>query len=173
MNDFWMKALKDHALPAWFERPTSAGSIQRSFFPENIHDVLARLKVSPDELARWRQHGWISFDVQTAYQLESAQVGELTFVRDVARSGLPDAVLRMLFAQLPAPMTVDPNLIAFSFTHGWVLPAFTSEADLADYIEQNVDTWLEGLAEEGHSEQLARLKDLIERLLTSSDQLDG
>lgn len=158
----------DADLPRWFRRPTLRSGYQPSLFPEVVRDVLARLKVSPDELTRWHQDEWISFDLESAPLLEPVHVGEIIFVRDVVRSGLPDAVLRALFEQLPHPLAVNPDRIAFSFTHGWVLPAFTSEPDPGDYVDSNVESWLDQLAEEGETARLIELQERIEQLLASS-----
>ena len=159
------KSLADYGLPVWFERPTRQLRIQLSLLPEDIYSVLADLKVSSDELIRWHQRGWISFDTQTVDYLEPAQVGELAFVRDVIRSGLSDALLTALFDQLPTPVSANPNLIAFSFTHGWVMPTYTSEPDIDQCIDENVDAWLDTLAAEGRTDRLLELKGSIDYLL--------
>jgi len=168
--DHQVKTSKDDGLPPWFKRPESQSGLQASLFPEDVHDVLARLKISSDDLARWHQYGWVSFGTNTADHLEPAQIDELVFVRDVVRSGLSDALLKMLFEQLPKPLAADPDRIAFSFTYGWVLPTLTSEPDLDGYVEDNVDTWLEQLAEEGQIARLTELRDKIEELLASVDR---
>jgi hypothetical protein len=162
-NDY--KIWASQGLPKWFERPKSRRLVQASLFAEDIHDVLAQLKVSPDELTRWQGNGWISFDSQTSYRLEPDEIGTLVFVRDMVRSGLPDALLRALFDQLSAPVNVDPDLIAFSFTHGWVVPTYTRVPTVEQCIRENVDDWLENLAETRQTDRLLELKDSIDYLL--------
>lgn len=172
-NDHWSRICCNNRLPAWFERPTPQLGVQPTLFPEDIHDVLARLKVSPDELGRWHQLEWMSFDATSAERLEPAQFDELVFVRDVVRSGLSDAVLRILFEQLPRPLAADPDRITYSFTHGWVQPVLTSEPDPGELVDANVDAWFEQLAEEGQMGRLIELRARIEQLLVSAGDSDS
>ena len=172
MNQYPSRVRKDDDLPAWFVRPKKRGGIQATLFPEDVHEVLARLKISPDDLARWDQNEWVSFDSNTTHLLGPEQIHEIIFVRDLVRSGLPDAFLKVLLEQLPKPLAVDPNQIAFSFTHGWVLPAFTREPDLWEHIEENVEAWLDQLAEDGQNDRLVELREKIGALIASTDDSD-
>lgn len=154
----------DH-LPSWFDRPTSRDTTQPTLFPEDLHDALARLQISTDELDRWHQDGWLSFDSRFDQKLEPHHINELVIVRDAVRSGLPAAYQRKLLMMLPKPLNVDPNKLAFSFAHGWVVPAFTDEPQLEEYMEENLDRWLSGLVEDESTDRLVQIKEQIEALL--------
>ena len=72
-------------LPHWFTRPSPAYEMQRTLFPEEPTTVLAALRVSDDELARWNAKRWVSFGPQRIERMEPWHVHEVQFVRDVVR----------------------------------------------------------------------------------------
>src|SRR4051812_46472745 len=61
-------------LPAWFARPEPFDVWQTSLFAEQLDDVLAALRVNPDELARWSDRGWVSFGPELSDRLEQPHV---------------------------------------------------------------------------------------------------
>ena len=154
-------------LPDWFVRPTQRTCVQSTLFPEEVGDVLVRLKVSRDELDRWFAYGWVSFGPDVEHKLEPDEVDEIVFVRDLVRSGLPDAYQKALLCSLPKPLSAHPDKIAYSFTLGWVLPAFTRKPDLSEYMARNIDAWIEKLAEERDRDCLVDLKERIDKALDS------
>jgi hypothetical protein len=148
------------ALPAWFTRPKPLDVWQTSLFAEQLNDVLAALRVSPDELARWSDRGWVSFGPEFSDRLEQPHVDEIRFVRDVTRSGLSDAMVQVLLTGLPRPMNFDPATIAYSFSLGWVQAVIPEEPDAPELIHQHLDDWLVSLA----NDDIAELRDLRERI---------
>ena len=153
-------------LPAGLSRPRSLHIVQSTLFPESVDSVLAQLRVSPNELNEWHAKGWVSFDAQTTEKLEPHHQGEVLFVRDVLRQGLPTAWIENLLGQLPRPMNFDPHRIAYSFTYGWVV---ADEAPVAD-MEDAFDEWLEAKA---NDEDIDELKAAHERISALLGQMEG
>lgn len=156
-------------VPSCFVRPQSDSMVQRSLFPEDLSVVLARLSVSGDELGRWHERGWLSFGPNRTAPLETWDVNEIRFVRDITRSGLSDALVERLLSALPRPMNFDPARIAYSFLYGWVMAP-----DEREVIDAHVDGWIEGLAEEGDVERIRDLERRIaDALVAASTAAEG
>lgn len=148
-------------------QPAKHDESQRYLFGMPTNELLANLKVSHDDALRWQSQGWLSFDVGQVEELERPLEWELRFIASIARSGLYDAQVTELLASLEKPYRYDPDLIAFSFQHGWVSPP--RERDAFDVIEESVDDWLESLAEDGQLQRLQLLREHLSRLV---DELD-
>lgn len=154
-------------LPTWFVVPVPRDALQQQpgLFDVPIETLLPRLCVSPDELARWHQKGWISSAPsfsQLVDEFSDPRVWEIVFVRDIVRCGLSDAQIEWLFAQCPKPFAFDPDRIAYSFIHGWVEGSPPSDPDSPDQIiEEHLDSWLE----ECDDERLEILRDQIDAIL--------
>lgn len=152
------------ALPAWFAEP-SAGppSGQLSLFARPIEEVLFELRVSMDELRRWKARGWIGFDAHKGRKCSDEETAQIELVRGVVRSGLPDAQVRILLDQLPRPCWSDPRRLTYSFVFGWVegIPPATIE----EVLDEHADAWLESLASEGELERLKQLGKRIAELV--------
>ena len=130
-------------------------------FRISLADALVRLRVSPDDLQRWHQRGWLSFDEKLTGQLEEfddPKVFEIQIVRDIVRSGLPDAQIESLLLKLPKPLAYNPERLAFSFTHGWVYvePPVPIPVPWV-VIEDHLDEWMANC-------DRSTLEDLRERL---------
>ena len=162
---------RDH-LPPWFQRPYSSMCRQSTLFTDELPDVLATLCVSPDDLTRWHARGWVSFGPELSSGLESWHVNEIRFVRDVVRSGLPDAQIEHLFRQLPRPMDFDSTAVAYSFSLGWVIVNPPDELDPDEVVAEHVVNWLAAMADAGELERLIALRDQIESLLGAEKHSD-
>jgi len=163
-------------LPEWYARPTPEACRQPALFaagPDDVNDVLVALRISVDDLARWRGRGWVSFGPRPDHTIESWHVNELRFVRDVVRSGLSDAHVDAMLAELPRPMDFDPAQVAYSFSFGWVQAVPAREPDVAEFIEEYLHEWLQGLAE-SNPERLRTLmtdvSDAIESIAGDSNE---
>jgi hypothetical protein len=66
---------------------------------------------------------------------------EILFVRDIVRFGFSDPQIAWLLSRCPKPFAFNPDLVAFSFAHGWVeaIPP-TSPGKV---IDEHLDAWLE------------------------------
>ena len=136
---------------------------QQSLFKTTLKDALVRLRISEDDLSRWNSKGWLSFDVSVDFKLneyDDPLIFELTFVRDIVRSGLSDSQIEYILGQLPRPLAFNPDRIAYSFKYGWVetVPAESSEAIIEEYI----DSWLEELDTERLQELQERIYELLD-----------
>ena len=123
----------DHCRPPDFERPHRVEAVhgdQLSLFPELTAKTLANARVSYDEAERWRDLGWVSSDVAAFEQLLDNQVAELIFVRNIARSGLTDAQINALFAELPRPYEYRSDHTAYCFAIGWCISAPSTSTPL-------------------------------------------
>jgi hypothetical protein len=146
-------------LPDWFGRPQPSWPGQSTLFAQPLGVVLAKFQVSLDELHRWNEAGWISLGTDTAFDLEPWHEYEIEFVRDIVRSGLPDAAISHLFGLLPRPMSFDPRLTAYSFTFGWV--SVIPHPDPSEVIEEGLDSWIIGLVDSGEVEELERIETVV------------
>ncbi|MCG2740519.1 MAG: hypothetical protein L6300_09835 [Syntrophaceae bacterium] len=149
-------------LPRWLKRPRPVEIFQRSLFPITLKDALVRLGISEDDLSRWNSKGLVSFDGSLDFNLneyDDPLIFELTFVRDVVRSGLSDSQIKNILEHLPKPFAFNPDRIAYSFKYGWVetVPAVSTE----DIIEEHLDSCLE----EMDTEELQELQERISELL--------
>ena len=74
-----MNASEPPVLPACWRTPFP--EMQSYLFGEPVEEVLASAHVSRDDLRRWRDKGWISFDVDQLKELPDAFVWEIELVR--------------------------------------------------------------------------------------------
>ena len=145
-------------LPPW-RRPVQ--ETQLSLFPYPLDQWMAYCEVSRDDVRRWQEQGWISFDVDTLSELHLPNAWELTFVKNLARSGLSDQQINHLLAGLPSPYSYDPLTTAYHLAHGWVqAPRPLDEADVLKFVEEHLDEWITAQSELGN---LDRLHDLLSK----------
>lgn len=155
-------------LPPSLKRPASVHDVQQSLFTERLDAVLAGLKVSRDELARWNERGWTSIGPDCDDELEQAQVNEIRFVRDVTRSGLNDATVEGLLSELPRPMNFDPLTVSYNFAIGWVQTLPPEEPSIEELFDEHLDEWLASLAQE-NLERLRSLRDQVDSLIGDAE----
>lgn len=151
-------------LPPWFRKPHSAEAYQLSLFPDTLSEVMAQLRINIDELDRWYEKKWLSFNPQSIEEIEMPLTREITFIRDIVRSGLSDAYIEQLFSQLPRPLRYDPHKIAYSFNLGWV-EAFNP--DPSQIIEDNLESWLDDLIDYGDPDKLEHVTSLLTGFFTT------
>jgi hypothetical protein len=163
-----MSVPDSHSLPESWRRPHP--ETQPHLFGEPIDDVLASTHVSRDNLRRWKESGWISFDVDELDELQVPLVWEIEFVRNVAQSGLSDAQINEFLLNLEKPYRFNPDFVAYHFIFGWVSPERHAPDDVVD---QHLDEWLDSLAENEDFNRLEQLQDRVASLLESrSDDSD-
>jgi hypothetical protein len=129
--------------------------------------MIAAERVSVDDMRRWKAAGLLSFDAELDSEIDllhNPKIHELRFIRDLLRSGLSDSQIEWLLAQLPKPYAFNPDRIAFSFRHGWVIAAAIVEPDPYEMIEEPLDTWLDDQEED-------ELRELMERIATRLESL--
>lgn len=152
-------------LPPWFKRPEPEVQYQLNIFAPKLNEVAVEHKVSIDEMKRWYDKGWLSFNPDEKEELSDLDIFEIKFIRDVVRSGLSDAFVEKLFSQLPKPYSYDPNRIAYSFKLGWVeYTESYEEIDYAEVIEEHIEEWLNEISVDGDEEAIMDVLTAIEKL---------
>lgn len=150
--------------PSELRRPVQVAP-QLSLFPYNRDEYMARARVSLDDMARWREMGWISFDAAILETLEDNEFAEMVFVRDVAQSGLSDAFITELLSQLPKPYSYPPVTTVYHFNWGWVQVSFP---DMDEMMTDRLDAWIEDKLGSG---DLERLEDVQARVMIAVARL--
>lgn len=152
-------------LPPGLMRPQVASHHQPGLFRLTLPEVLARLGVSADDLRRWHDQGWLSFDEtldETFDEFDDPRCFEIQVVRDVVRSGLSDVQIAHLLAQLRKPFAFNPDRLALSFRHGWVYaPPPVGIPEPSEVIEENFDDWLAQCDEEKLSELRVKVDEAL------------
>jgi hypothetical protein len=150
-------------LPWGWQRVTAdARKAQVELYPRPRDEVLAGARVSLDELGRWRAKGWISFDAAEFEILDEALLDEILFVRNLARSGLPDVQIDGLLRELEPPYRYDPTRTAYSFAFGWVqIPALPEDSEVDAFFREHMSTWVFDKAVRGEFALLEELRDTI------------
>lgn len=159
------------ALPPGMVRPEPITEYQLGLFQISLADALVQLRVSPDDLQRWHERGWVSFDAGWSGKLDQfcdPRIFEIQIVRDVVRSGLADAQIDGLLSQLPKPLAFAPHRLAFSFVYGWVHVQPPVEIPEASDVQNNLDEWIEQCDEE----QLEDLRDKVAEALAACRKSD-
>ena len=152
-------------LPRGLVRPQPVTNHQGCLFRISLADALFRLRVSPDDLGRWHEHGWLSFGEKMNEELDEfddPKLFEIQIVRDIVRSGLADVQIENLLTKLPKPFAFDPDRLAFSFRHGWVCVAPPiAVPEPSEVIEQNLDNWIAECDEETLEGLRERVTDVL------------
>ena len=98
-------------LPRCWRRPTT--DRQPTFFPQPVEQLLADVRVTRDDLRRWKSLGWLSFDVDCAETLDLPQEKEIRFVRHlvVLVWAIPRLNDCLMATVVPTPSTWIPQPI--------------------------------------------------------------
>lgn len=162
-------------LPDCFQRPRRLSSHQSSLFREPFHQALAKLKLSVDEVRRWADAGWLSFNPDELSEV--AEHGdevtlELGFVSDLVRSGVSDSQLQCLIAEVGLPLSFNPHLVVWSFRYGWVEPA-DEEVPVLGSSESQLEACRDWVSQEEDVVSLEALKDQICSRLNELNDRNG
>jgi hypothetical protein len=127
-------------------------------------EFLARARISADEVYRFFERGWLSFDIRTKHELSYPEVMEIQFIRSLAHSGLSDAMVENMLSGLEKPYRYDFNKIAYSFLYGWVERPRNALDDLDDHdFEAMVQRKLQECVREGNWHIPLHLKLMADR----------
>ncbi len=139
-----------------WERPLQIS--QLDLFTKPRDRMLALTGVSIEEVERWRGRGWISFDLRELPVLDSGELAEVCFIRNLARSGLSDVQVDVRPGELNPPYRYDPVRTAYSFAFGWVqLPPLPDDGEIDALIEHHLDQWIQRKAAKGEKPLLANV----------------
>ena len=150
--------------------PRNQNCEQQFLFKTPVDEVLAKLQVSHNEAQRWFEIGWVSFDVGQGGEIELPLEYELRFITGLARSGMNDAMVNELLSSLVKPYCYNPDVVAYSFEHGWV--SMAEDPVPFEIVEDNVDDWLFFLSEENDTDRLMQLRDSISERLSDMESDD-
>ena len=150
MTEFWAQPFSDK---------------QGRLFAQSTDEAFAQLQVSKDDVQRWQQQDWISFDVNEMVELDEADCWEIEFVRDIIRSGLSDAQIEEFLSKLEKPYRFDPSKIAFNFSIGW---RTLRNYDNFEFIDENVSDWITKL---GEDQDIARLREIAAQITEQIEEL--
>lgn len=149
-------ARSPNELPDCWGRPLP--DMQSRLFGRPIEDVLRTLQVSRDDVRRWRQAGWVSFDIDDHLEIDEPLISEIEFAATIARSGLSVVQINRLLEGLPRPFRFQLRKVAYHFAYGWVVPV--QEAPF-EVVERNIDDWLRDLFENKDDTRLLELSETI------------
>jgi len=150
-NDMWARPHPD-THPRLFGTPTE--------------EVLADLRVTREDVKRWHELGWLSFDVDPTAELQEQHEKEIRFVRHLAVSGMSSAQINEILEKLRKPYAYEPDSMAYHFTHGWVVPRI---GDAFDVVDEHVSGWISELASGG---EIGRLEQLAAEIAGAIEELD-
>ncbi|MBN2561150.1 MAG: hypothetical protein JXQ75_09490 [Phycisphaerae bacterium] len=154
-------------MPSWTRdelRPRHSSYLhKRTLFPVTLEKFEVETQVSADEMRRWHQAGWLSFDPTDLTQIDWGEDAEVRFIRALARSGLGDKWINDLLATLEKPYCYDPATTFYSFTNRiWITlpvkPEFSFDEEIA------------ALAESEDWESLQEIRDRIDELLPDDSE---
>jgi len=134
-----------------------------------VEQLLADVRVTRDDLRRWKSLGWLSFDVDCADTLDLPQEKEIRFVRRLVVAGLGDSQIERLRDGISRPYSFDVDSTAYHFVHGWVTPAIEEPFDIVD---AQVEEWLADLAASGDTDRLKGLADKIAEHIESLERAE-
>ncbi len=152
-------------LPDGWLRPQP--NMQATLFPRPTDEALATLGVSRGDVRRWRDLGWMSFDVDAMDQFDQPEEWEVAFVRNIVRSNLSVTQISEFLSGLAKPLRYDPERTAYHFEHGWVIPPRVE--DPFDIVDREVEAWIESLAQDEDTDRLRDLADTIKITLEDGD----
>lgn len=117
---------------------------EHTLFPMSLESFEVMAQVSADEMRRWHDAGWLSFDPYKLHQVDWAEDTEVRFIRALARSGLSDERISELLAPLAKPYCYGPERTFYSFEkRSWITlppkPAFCLKDEITGLVE--VEDW--------------------------------
>ena len=93
----------------------SEALLQSTFFKQTPDVFAAETSVSLDEMKRWYEAGWLSFDPAVVNEYDERESVEVQFVKAVVRFGLSDAMIHKILSTLNKPYCYNTNETFYSF----------------------------------------------------------
>lgn len=145
-------------------KPHSASG-QRTLFPfKSIGDFETETGVVSEEMTRWHNNGWLSFDPSITTEFDEPHWVEVEFVKGIIRAGLSDEWINALLSKLRMPYCYDSKRTFYSFTdQSWKTVPRIPEPE--EVIEESLDSYLQDLADAEEWERLWEIKEAIDALL--------
>jgi hypothetical protein len=141
----------------------SEALLQSTFFKQTPDVFAAETSVSLDEMKRWYEAGWLSFDPAVVNEYDERESVEVQFVKAVVRFGLSDAMIHKILSTLNKPYCYNTNETFYSFERdSWI--TLPPAPDPMETIEENI----ESLIENENLEVLELIKERIDAALENS-----
>jgi len=90
---------------------------QNCLFTMGLDEFEASAQVSGDEMQRWRERGFLSFDPRVVVAFDDRHRIEVEFIAALVRSGLGDAWIEEILGGLRKPYCYNPAQTFYSFSH--------------------------------------------------------
>lgn len=135
---------------------------QPSLFPVPFNDALAELGITRAQVGAWWSRGWLS--MAESPTIDQPAWNELVILRDMELKGLGFPVINHLLEQLPRPLAIDPNRLAYSFAVGWVMRPEPCEPRIEDLDADLVREWVDSVPDDELDTLWALLDSITERL---------
>ena len=138
---------------------------QPSLFRATREEIAARTSICIDEMETWHRKGWLSFDPVEVSGCDQKEETEVWFIKGLAPSGLSDAMISRILADLEEPYFYEPLQTFYSFCEGkWIgLPPQSAPENMAEEAIEEL------IADENWS-RLRRLSARISEALESIDE---
>jgi len=121
---------------------------QLSLFPRTAGDLCRRMGLSWAGALRLYESGLLSFNPETAGDLDGAQEAELQFLGSLLLAGCSTAVIKRLTRSLRKPYQYRIDLIYYDWlSQQWLLLPPMEEEEVDEDVEEEdpFETWLDRL----------------------------
>jgi hypothetical protein len=146
-------------------RSRHSGALHPTFFKQSSDEFITEMRVSIDELSRWRANGWLSFDPVLLREFDEKERIEVLFLKSVVRFGLSDSMINRILSGLGKPYCYDPKETFFSFEREtWI--TLPPKPDPKEFVSEGI----ESLIENEEWEELKSLKDRIFEVIEQNEQ---
>lgn len=138
---------------------------QKTLFPtKSIAAFETETAVSTDEMKRWHDNEWLSFDPFALNEFDESHWIEVKFLKGLVRSGLSDEWINKLLSKLEKPYCYNPKNTFYSFADkSWkTIPRIPEPEEV---IEESLDSYLQGLADVQEQERLLEIRETVDDLL--------
>jgi hypothetical protein len=117
---------------------------QQLLFPSSPRSVCDEIGLNWQAAMRLEEEGWLSFSLETLWELDEAQEAELRFVGSLVLAGCDRNMLGLLLSSLARPYAYDSKRLYFDWnSRRWRLlpdPGAHPETAFADWLEALVQT---------------------------------
>lgn len=143
---------------------------QKTLFPiKNLASFETEKSVSADEMKRWHDKGWLSFNPFDLSEFDEPQWVEIEFVKAVARFGLTDDWIDHILASLDEPYCYNPKNTFYSFADKCWKTAPEPIETLAKMKEIAYE-YIQKLGDVGKLEELTEMRDEINDMLENQGE---
>lgn len=152
-----------------------------TLFPMDRSDFLSQCIVNEDRMRDWYRLGLLSFDINAMDHFEDCHLAEVQIVSNLLEAALPPEVVEELLSSLPKPYRYDPRRLCYNFfLKTWqMVPSQSIEQireevqnELDCEISEQVDTYIDELAEEGDVETLEAFRVQLVAKITQAESTD-